>query len=180
MKQKAFTLIEMLVVLGIIGIIAAFAIPHFSPIYNKAKIDRARSDIKKLEMAINAYVNDFGVPPPQDANFGPGQFATINVNLIKFLMSNTTYGSSARWRGPYLTVESRYIKSGQFQDPWNNPYAYQSYRSNALANMQNYINPTYVGPDKPNNNKSFVDLYSFGPDSANNNGAGDDINNWQQ
>lgn len=61
--NKAFTLIELLIVVAIIGILAAIAIPNFLNAQVRAKISRVVSDHKSLSVAIEMYRLDRGQPP---------------------------------------------------------------------------------------------------------------------
>lgn len=60
MKAKApgFTLIELLIVVAIIGILAAIAVPNFLNAQTRAKVSRAVSDIRNLDLAIRSYMMD--------------------------------------------------------------------------------------------------------------------------
>lgn len=65
-KQRAFTLIELLIVVAIIGILAAIAVPNFLNARMRAMVARVQSDLKTLENAqemyrleYNCYTNDY-------------------------------------------------------------------------------------------------------------------------
>ena len=58
MTQKGFTLIELLIVVAIIAILAAIAIPNFLEAQVRAKIARARSEMRNLGTAMEAYYVD--------------------------------------------------------------------------------------------------------------------------
>jgi len=65
---RAFTLIELLTVIAIIGVLAAILIPTTQTIRNHARKAVAKNDVEvALGAAIRAYINDFGAPPP-DSN----------------------------------------------------------------------------------------------------------------
>ncbi|RJP21093.1 MAG: prepilin-type N-terminal cleavage/methylation domain-containing protein [Candidatus Omnitrophota bacterium] len=57
-KTKAFTLIELLIVVAIIGILAAIAVPNFLNAQTRAKIARCKSDLKALSTAQEMYQLD--------------------------------------------------------------------------------------------------------------------------
>lgn len=68
-KKSAFTLIELLIVVAIIGILAAIAIPNFLNAQIRAKIARSDSDMRSLSMAIETYRLDHNRYHPDLADF---------------------------------------------------------------------------------------------------------------
>jgi len=68
MKRKGFTLIEMLIVVAIIGILAALLIPNAMSALQKAKQKGTVKDINSIATAIMDYITDKGVAP--DSNQG--------------------------------------------------------------------------------------------------------------
>ena len=63
MDSKSFTLIELLIVVAVIGLLAAISIPDFSNTLIRAKVARMGSDTRILAMAIEIYCIDSGWYP---------------------------------------------------------------------------------------------------------------------
>ena len=61
--RKAFTLIELLIVIAIIAILALIAVPNFLEAQVRAKVSRVHADQRSLATAIEAYAVDWGRPP---------------------------------------------------------------------------------------------------------------------
>ena len=100
--QSAFTLIEMLLVIVIIGILAGAVVVSLSGRSQEARITRAKSDIGgSLSLALDLFEGDVGRYPTNDE----GLDALVSDPGIP------------NWRGPYL-------KGGLKADPWGVAYAY--------------------------------------------------------
>ena len=68
MPRKAFTLIELLIVVAIIAILAAIAVPNFLEAQTRSKVARVQSDMRSASVAMEAYAVDNNVYPiPSDA-----------------------------------------------------------------------------------------------------------------
>lgn len=101
-QMSAFTLIELLAVIAILGLIAAFAVPQVLKWVSGARSDSARIQIEALGGSIDLYRLEVGSYPP-----------TLEALVEK-------PQGVARWNGPYL--KKRVLP----KDPWGNDYIYRS------------------------------------------------------
>lgn len=103
-QQGGFTLLELLVVLLIIGLLAAFVGPKYFNQIGKSQQQVARAQIDAFEKALDQYRIDTGHYPATDQGLA-ALFAQPN--------------NEANWRGPY-------IKKAVPADPWGNAYIYKA------------------------------------------------------
>ncbi len=107
-KRAGFTLLELLIVVVILGILATFLVPKIMQEPNEARIVKAKSDIKAIELALKMYKLDNGNFP----NTEQGLKALIKKPEQSPIPNN--------WRnGGYLDTNS-------VADPWGNAYIYRS------------------------------------------------------
>jgi general secretion pathway protein G len=99
-----FTLVELLVVMIIIGLLAALVGPRFIRQEEKAKIKAAKAQIELLGTALDTFRLDVG------------RYPTTEEGLESL---RTKPGGLERWDGPYL-------KKDVPLDPWSKGYAYKS------------------------------------------------------
>lgn len=62
--KVGFTLIELLIVVAIIAILAAIAVPNFLEAQTRSKVSRMKADIRTLATAVETYAVDWNVYPP--------------------------------------------------------------------------------------------------------------------
>ena len=64
--RRAFTLIELLIVVAIIAILAAIAVPNFLEAQVRSKVSRVKADLRSMATAIESYVVDSNKYPPEN------------------------------------------------------------------------------------------------------------------
>jgi len=103
-RNAGFTLLELLVVVAIIGLLAAYVGPRYVSQLNKSEVTTARSQIEALARALESYRLDVGSYPP----------TTAGLSLLRVRPAN-----QPRWNGPYLQKDLPL-------DPWGNAYVYRN------------------------------------------------------
>ena len=126
-RQKlSFTLIEILVVIGIILILAAIILPAVNGAVKKADETKAKAQITTLVNAIKQYEATYGYLPMVSTWFKgtddwTQDYYTIDSNhyedLIKCLQAE---GTNNPKKQKFLDVVNN--KPGEYNDPWGNPY----------------------------------------------------------
>jgi prepilin-type N-terminal cleavage/methylation domain-containing protein len=82
-RRRAFTLIELLTVISIIGILAALLFPVFSSVKKRSLINHADAEMAQLETAIDRYKAAYGFYPPDNTN-NPA------INQLYYELTGTT------------------------------------------------------------------------------------------
>lgn len=105
MNKKGFTLIELLIVVAIIAILAAIAVPNFLEAQVRAKISRVKSDQRTLATAVEAYVIDHNRVPP-------GSTEVFNTNSkAPTAVKNLNGAEEQGWIASNLTTPVAYMTS---------------------------------------------------------------------
>jgi general secretion pathway protein G len=103
LQQRGFTLLELLVVLGIIAMLAGIVGPQVMKHMGESKTKAAKVQIEDLSAALDMYKLDLGTYPSTEQG-------------LKALIESPD--SAKRWNGPYLR------KTKMPLDPWQQEYHY--------------------------------------------------------
>ncbi len=127
-NEKGFTLVELLVVLVILGLLAALVGPQLFPKLGKGKQSAAKAQIELFGQALDQYRLDVGSYPTSQEG----------------LAALVTNPGIDKWEGPYL-------KKGLPNDPWGRPYIYTCPGTHGEYDIVSYGrdgNPGGEGEDK--------------------------------
>ncbi len=159
--KKAYTLVELIVVIAIMTILAALVLPSIRRVREQQKIAQARSTIAIIQSALGKYVVEWGDYPVSGSSF-------ITEALL-----------STERRGPFITLKPRDIlgtrPNRRMKDPWYdgrpNPNSVYQY---VYANGSGFLHGVTATIKQ-------VYIYSCGPDQTTVSpfGGGDDITSWR-
>lgn len=111
-----FTLLELLVVIVIIGLLAAYVGPKYFSQLGKSEVTVAKAQIEAFEKALDTFRLDVG------------RYPATEEGLAALLLKPAT---ANKWNGPYLKKEVP-------QDPWGRPYIYRSPGSKGEFDLLSY------------------------------------------
>ena len=130
-NQRGFTLIEIMVVVVILGILAAIVVPKFMDKPDEARITKAITDIKGIEQSLGLFKLDNGFYPTTEQG-------------LAALVNKPTIG-----RIPAKYPDGGYLKKVP-TDPWGSPYVYLAPGSHGDFDIISYGPDAEVGGEGKN------------------------------
>jgi general secretion pathway protein G len=104
-RAAGFTLLELLVVIVIIGLLAAYVGPKYFSQLGKSEVTVAKAQIEAFEKSLDTFRLDVG------------RYPTTEEGLNALMTAPPA--AAAKWNGPYL-------KKGVPADPWGHAYQYRA------------------------------------------------------
>jgi len=127
LKQKGFTMIELLVVITIIGILAGVILASLGESRDQARIASAQSHMKSLHTAMELLFTETGLYPHKENRYCPPLSGADNEVDLSTAAAGlvATDGNFPGWDGPYIFNAI---------DPWGTPFFFdQDYQCTAGA-----------------------------------------------
>jgi len=105
LRRAGFTLLELLVVIVIIGLLAAYVGPKYFSQLGKSEVTVTRAQIEAFDKSLDTFRLDVG------------RYPTTEEGLNALMTAPPA--AAAKWNGPYL-------KKGVPLDPWGHAYQYRA------------------------------------------------------
>lgn len=173
--KRAFTLIELLIVVGIIAILALIAVPNFLEAQVRAKISRSKSDLRMYATAIEAYAADSNRYP---------------ADILPWESGPAPYAFYYWYLGPPLSTPIAYLTTMMLPDPFRRdnsaPFIRGRYVNYALGEFNATVLDASIDPESYNEGKPVYGQWRLsyaGPDGKAGPGSPvqtwiDDYDNW--
>ncbi|PYL64801.1 MAG: hypothetical protein DMF25_05770 [Verrucomicrobia bacterium] len=196
-QANAFTLVELLVVIGIIAILMGLLFAGGRAVQQQAKRTQAKNDLAQIVTAVNAFYTEYGKYPLVTADTIYGTGGTSSADLFYALRAVALGANASNAINPrqivfkIVFISPPYVKdpgtpvSGigtvtgarQYYDPWGMPYAIEV---DGNYNNQIDINP-YTANAGPSPLQAGVIAWSLGSDHLKGSdlAASDDVISWQ-
>jgi prepilin-type N-terminal cleavage/methylation domain-containing protein len=201
-RNRAFTIVELLAVVTIIGILAGLIFTGVEKSIENAKVTRTRATIHGLGVALTEFEHDFGA---FDVEVGDGTakiempvgpmhksdsrtHEEMRIRLIRILSGREMNSDGSfqvdqhirqdkMWNGPYLDPKAKELT------PTNKGEFKIKYKAGQLVDA--WGNPLMIQIKESDFGKQMkyrpdsFEIHSFGPNYKDEAGKGDDINNWE-
>jgi len=112
--KRGFSLVEVLIVIAVLGILAAIVVPEYQDQTEKAKESAAKDNLRILRDAIERYAIEHNDVPPGYMGNDPAAFANFNI-FCNQLVKNGEYLSEIP-ENPFNNENSVQIVSGDFPE----------------------------------------------------------------
>lgn len=127
--RRGFTLVELLVVMGIVAVLVALLLPSLGAARRQANLARARSEVANLQSALLSYYTLYS-RFPRHGSFGSGMAdpeasvsggLQVNAALVRMLSGEDNPAGQNPRRVAFMEFPGG---DGGFLDPWDRPYRY--------------------------------------------------------
>lgn len=161
-SRRAFTLVEILVVVSLLVALAAITFSLAGPVRNTIMTTKAKSQIQKISLALNEFKNHYGDYPMSDGGDNEEEWAELLIDAMrgdrilirrngKISMANYDDGRPNAQPVPFLALgeftlddENDPANAKQILDPWENLYQYRYNRISGGKPGQNWDAPTFL------------------------------------
>ena len=169
MKTRLFTMLEILVVVGIILILLGILVPATSTVLKKAKKSKTETSIRNLQIAIKQYEALYGFLPL--TGDGVDEVLSVDINPSRLILFYRGLCADRNFIGPnprqvnFLECETSNAGTPQLQDAWD-----FDFRIAMDLNYDGKIDAGsvygYVNPGTSNDLNTSVAIWSIGPDGV--------------
>jgi prepilin-type N-terminal cleavage/methylation domain-containing protein/prepilin-type processing-associated H-X9-DG protein len=107
-RARGFTLVELLVVIGIIALLISILLPSLNRARETANRVKCQSNLRQIGQAILLYCNDNKGPYPRTAYSGAGQMNASNIGVQGYAVTEAAAGGAAALTDPFAGAATTY------------------------------------------------------------------------
>jgi prepilin-type N-terminal cleavage/methylation domain-containing protein len=186
--SHAFTLLELLIVISIIALLVAIAVPVGSSVLLKSKATATRAMIEQLKTSIASYQTEYNRLPVAQTGGDDTEVVTDESDSMILVLLGVGENELNRRGEPFFTAHAARAgrnglkyddETAALFDPWGNPYQVilDTSHDNLVRNPDAENGDTSISSDASKNLAQRIAIYSNGPDGKPQ--TRDDIVSWR-